>query len=48
VDTVREQQWPLLSLENMKAQCLVAGELYQSVSWLKHSRIANELQPATH
>jgi beta-N-acetylhexosaminidase len=48
VDTVREQQWPLLSLENMKAQCLVAGELYQSVSWLKHSRIANELQPSTH
>jgi beta-N-acetylhexosaminidase len=48
VDTVREQQWSLLNLENMKAQSSVAGELYQSAQWLKHRRIANDLLLAAH
>jgi beta-N-acetylhexosaminidase len=46
VDTVREQQWPLINLVNMKAQASIAGELYQSDQWLEHSRIASELLPA--
>jgi beta-N-acetylhexosaminidase len=45
VDTVRDQQWPLISLDNMKAQSSIEGELYQSDQWLEHSRITNELSP---
>jgi beta-N-acetylhexosaminidase len=47
VDTVRDQQWPLISLSNMKAHAAIESELYQSDSWLEHIRIANDLLPVT-
>lgn len=43
VDTVREQRWPLLSLENMQARGSVVGNLYQSSQWLEHNQAASEL-----
>ena len=43
VDTVRKNQWPLLSLENMKAQGAEIEDLYQNSQWLEHIGIANEL-----
>lgn len=43
VDTVRENQWPLLNLENMKAKKSVAENLYQSTDWKKHHSIVEEL-----
>lgn len=47
VDTVRAKQWPLLSLENMKAESSIEDDLYSSAQWLEHSRIADILlQPA--
>jgi beta-N-acetylhexosaminidase len=45
VDTVRDQQWPLISLSNMKAQGSIPKTLYKSDHWLEHSRIANKLTP---
>jgi beta-N-acetylhexosaminidase len=47
VDTVRAKQWPLLSLENMKAESLIEDDLYKSTQWLEHTHIADILlQPA--
>lgn len=43
VDTVREHQWPLLSLANMKAQYSFEENLYQSSAWISHENRVNAL-----
>lgn len=35
VDTVRDQQWDLISLDKMRAKVSVAENLYQSAQWLQ-------------
>lgn len=42
VDTVRSNKWSLLSLETMKAQCLLEEDLYQSSAWISHQKIASQ------
>lgn len=43
VDTVRSQQWSLLSLESMKARSLLDDNLYQSSAWDSHLQVVSQL-----
>lgn len=43
VDTVREQQWPLINLQNMRAKPLVESDLYGRVDWAEHLAICSSL-----
>lgn len=43
VDTVRSQQWSLLSLESMKAQSLLDDNLYESSAWDSHLKVVSQL-----
>ena len=43
VDTVRSNQWSLLSLETMKARSPLDNNLYQSPSWDSHLQVVSQL-----
>ncbi|MBL4799192.1 MAG: beta-N-acetylhexosaminidase [Oleispira sp.] len=43
VDTVREKQWPLISLQGMRAKSSIEADLYQSPAWEKHLAICADL-----
>lgn len=45
VDTVREQQWPLISLQQMRAKSVIESDLYQSAAWKEHMAICADLLP---
>ena len=42
VDTVREKQWPLISLQGMRAEKLIEDNLYQSAPWEAHLEICSD------
>lgn len=41
VDTVRDQQWPLITLQDMRAKPLVDEHLYESADWAHHLAICS-------
>ena len=43
VDTVREQQWPLLSLQSMCAKSSIEKDLYASTAWENHLVVCADL-----
>jgi beta-N-acetylhexosaminidase len=43
VDTVREQQWPLIGLQGMRAKPLIEDDLYQSSAWKNHLAVCADL-----
>ena len=43
VDTVREKQWPLISLQGMRAKSSIEADLYQSPAWEKHLAVCADL-----
>ena len=43
VDTVREKQWPLISLQGMCAKSSIEEDLYQSPAWEKHLAVCSDL-----
>ena len=43
VDTVRDQQWPLLSLQSMCAKSLIEKDLYASAAWSDHLAVCADL-----
>ena len=45
VDTVREQQWPLIGLQQMRAKSMIEMDLYQSAAWEEHLAICADLLP---
>lgn len=45
VDTVREQQWPLIGLQQMRAKSVIESDLYQSAAWKEHLAICADLLP---
>ena len=45
VDTVREQEWPLIGLQQMRAKSMIEMDLYQSAAWEEHLAICADLLP---
>jgi len=45
VDTVRDQQWPLIGLQGMVAKLNIEENLYQSIAWQEHLALCTELFP---
>ena len=45
VDTVREHQWPLIGLQQMRAKSMIEMDLYQSAAWEEHLAICADLLP---
>ena len=48
VDTVREKQWPLISLQGMRAKSSIEVDLYQSPAWEKHLAVCADLFSTTN
>lgn len=54
VDTVRDNNWDLLSLADMKAKKTIEwssngnGDIYQHPQWVEHSRVADQLLKAVN
>jgi beta-N-acetylhexosaminidase len=43
VDTVRDKQWPLIALQDMRAKPLVDDNLYESADWAEHLATCSSL-----
>jgi beta-N-acetylhexosaminidase len=43
VDTVREKQWPLIGLQDMRAKSTIEDNLYQSFAWENNLAVCSDL-----